>query len=68
MKVLAKNSKHLTPKLLFKGLKSLKRSDINLYINHIKPSYLLEIYEDIEKRKGEWNPIILKDGDIIEIS
>jgi HD-GYP domain-containing protein (c-di-GMP phosphodiesterase class II)/ribonuclease BN (tRNA processing enzyme) len=68
MKELAKNSKHLTPKLLFKGLKSLKRSDINLYINHIKPSYLLEIHEDIENRKGEWNPIILKDGDIIEIS
>ncbi len=67
MEVLAKDSKHLTPKLLFKQLKSLKRDDVKLYINHIKPSFLLEVSNQIEELKGKWNPIILKDGDILEI-
>jgi HD-GYP domain-containing protein (c-di-GMP phosphodiesterase class II)/ribonuclease BN (tRNA processing enzyme) len=68
MEILAKNSKHLTPKLLFAGLESLKRHDINLYINHIKPSFLLEINKEIKNLKGKWNPIILKDGDNLQIS
>ena len=67
MEELAKTSKHLTPKSLFEALKSLKRDDFKFYINHIKPSYILEISDEIEVLKGKWNPIILKDGDILEI-
>ncbi len=66
MEKLAKDSKHLTPKLLFKALENLKRDDIKLYINHIKPSYIETITSEIDQYKGKWNPIILKDSDIID--
>ncbi len=62
---LAKDSKHLTPKLLFNALKMLKRDDITLYINHIKPMYLEKVTSEIHEFKGKWEPIILKDSDII---
>ena len=65
MKELAIASKHLTPELLFSQLKHLKRDDIKLYINHIKPSYFTKICDEIEEEKGKWEPIILKDGDYI---
>jgi cAMP phosphodiesterase len=65
MEPLAKESKHLTPKLLFNALKMLKRDDITLYINHIKPIYLEKVTSEIEEFKGKWEPIILKDSDII---
>lgn len=66
MKKLARDSKHLTPKLLFDQLQAIENEDVALYINHIKPSYLQRITEEIEEYKGKWNPIILKDGDFIK--
>ncbi|MCF6310248.1 MAG: HD domain-containing protein [Sulfurimonas sp.] len=63
---LAKESKHLTPKLLFNRLKKIKRENITLYINHIKPIYLEKITNEIEKYRGKWEPIVLKDLDIID--
>ena len=65
MKQLAIDSKHLTPKLLFEKLEKLKREDISLYINHIKPSYLSKIKDEIELYRGKWEPKILNDGDFI---
>ena len=65
MEELARVSKHLTPKLLFKQLESLKREDVNLYINHIKPAYIEKIVDEIALCKGRWEPIILKDGDFV---
>jgi len=65
METLAKVSKHLTPKLLFDALQELRRKDIGLYINHIKPSCLEKISMEIEQFRGDFNPIILKDGDFI---
>ena len=62
MKELAVESKHLTPELLFSKLEKLKRDDIKLYINHIKPIYLDEIVREIEIFRGKWEPTILKDG------
>ncbi|QSZ40867.1 HD domain-containing protein [Sulfurimonas aquatica] len=62
---LAKESKHLTPKLLFEKLEPLKRDDVRLFINHIKPSFLEVIKEEIDQYKGKWEPKILKDGDFI---
>ncbi len=65
MEKLAKESKHLTPKLLFEMLKPLENNDITLYINHIKPSYLDLIIEEIEQFRGAWEPKILKDEDFL---
>jgi len=65
MEKLAKESKHLTVKSLFSELKNLKRDDVEFYINHIKPSYLEIITREISEYKGKFNPIILKDSDII---
>jgi len=66
MEQLAKDSKHLTPKLLFEQLKSLKRDDIALYINHIKPGYITKITNQINEISAEWEPVLLKDGDFIK--
>jgi len=66
MQELAKESKHLTPKLLFEMITKIKRDDLELCINHIKPLFLSKIVEDIKKEKGKWEPKILKDGDIIK--
>lgn len=65
MEELAIVSKHLTPKLLFKQLEMLKREDLTLYINHMKPSYLKKIEDEIALFRGKWEPILLKDGDFI---
>jgi ribonuclease BN (tRNA processing enzyme) len=62
---LAKNSKHLTPKLLFNQLKNLENNDLSLYIHHIKPSFFKKISDEIEQYRGSWNAKILKDGEII---
>ena len=64
-KSLALQSKHLTPKLLFDRLKMLKRDNIALYINHIKANFISRVIEEIEEYRGEWNPKVLKDGEII---
>ncbi len=66
MQELAIESKHLTPKLLFDKIKNIKRDDLALYINHIKPLFLTKIVADIKNEKGKWEPKILKDGDIIK--
>jgi len=65
MRALAIESKHLTAELLFEKLQKLKREDIKLYINHIKPSYLQNISDEIVKNSGSWKPKILKDGEFI---
>ncbi len=66
MESLAKESKHLTAKLLSERLEGLKRADIQLYINHIKPLYLEEISKEIHKYCCKWMPKILKDNEIIK--
>lgn len=68
MPILAKKSKHLTPKLLFKSIKKIKRDDLRLYINHIKPSFLDKIVKEIYEYSGKFDPIILKDEDFINFS
>ena len=65
MKKLARDSKHLTPQLLFTALKPIEENGINLYINHIKPIYKKIIEEEITRYKGTWKPKILKDCDKI---
>jgi ribonuclease BN (tRNA processing enzyme) len=66
MEKLAHDSKHLTPKLLNEELKKLKRDDVAIYINHLKPNVVEEIKKEIMEygilnRGGK----ILHDGDIL---
>ncbi len=61
MEQLAKISKHLTPKLLFEKLHQLKRDDVKLFINHIKPVYLNVMIAEIEEIGEKYNPIIVSD-------
>jgi HD-GYP domain-containing protein (c-di-GMP phosphodiesterase class II)/ribonuclease BN (tRNA processing enzyme) len=66
MEKLAKNSKHLTTKILFEKIKKLNTNALQLYINHIKPVHVNEITAEIEKYRGKWEAIVLKDGDFIK--
>lgn len=66
MEKLAKDSKHLTPKLLFEMLEDVKRRDFTLYINHIKPIFYDKMVEEIMQMRGEWEPIILQDEDFLK--
>jgi HD-GYP domain-containing protein (c-di-GMP phosphodiesterase class II)/ribonuclease BN (tRNA processing enzyme) len=68
MEQLAKESKHLTASLLFSQLNRLKRDDIDLYINHVKPTYLEKISIEVEENRGKWKPQILKDEDFVYFS
>jgi len=66
MENLAKSSKHLTPKLLFGSMKELKRKDLNIYINHIKPAFINTIVKEIRDLSTEFSPKILNDEDFIK--
>ncbi|WP_164969720.1 HD domain-containing phosphohydrolase [Arcobacter sp. F2176] len=68
-KQLAFDSKHLTPALLSEQLKKLKRDDLRIYINHIKPAYekiLRKEIQDYDLLLNEGK--ILDDGDVISLS
>ena len=58
---LAKDSKHLTPKLLKEEMNKLTRDDLNISIMHLKPSFESRIYKEID----EYN-LLLGDGTILE--
>jgi len=66
MKSLAINSKHLTPELLFNSFKDLKRDDLRIYVNHIKPAFINTIAKEIKDLSTKYRPKILKDEDFIE--
>ena len=61
MAQLAFDSKHLTPALLSDELKKLKRDDVTVYVNHIKPSYKLELLKEIIKAD-----VLLNNGSLLE--
>ncbi len=61
MAQLAFDSKHLTPALLLEELKKLKRDDITIHVNHIKPSYKVELLTEIIK-----SDVLLNNGTILE--
>jgi len=61
MAQLAFDSKHLTPVLLTQELKKLKRDNISIYVNHIKPSYKVELIREIIKAD-----VLLGHGNILE--
>jgi cAMP phosphodiesterase len=61
MAQLASDSKHLTPALLKDELSKLKRDDVTIHINHIKPSYKVELVKEIYK-----TDVLLNNGMILE--
>lgn len=65
---LARDSKHLTPKLLKEELQKLQRDDVTIFVNHVKPLYVPEIKKEL-KELGVFlnNGMILQDLDIINL-
>jgi HD-GYP domain-containing protein (c-di-GMP phosphodiesterase class II)/ribonuclease BN (tRNA processing enzyme) len=63
----AAESKHLTPHFLQEGLKLLKRDNVHLYINHLKPFYADLIVSELEAI-GIAKKSILYDGEKIDIA
>ena len=66
MDVLAKESKHLTPKLLEMELDKLKREDVAVYINHIKPNAKSQIEKELAQSNRLKRCIMLEDYDRIK--
>ncbi len=67
MDILAKSSKHLTPKLLNQELKKLNRDDVSIYVIHIKPSFYQEVIKELSvygslKNGGR----VVKDGEYLK--
>ncbi len=67
MDILAKASKHLTPKLLNQELKKLKRDNVSIYVVHIKPSFYREVVEELNiygalKNGGR----VIRDGEYLK--
>lgn len=62
---IAKDSKHLTTSFLIEELTLLKRKEVKIYINHIKPFYQSEIIAELEE-VGISQDTILRDGETIE--
>jgi len=58
---LARDSKHMTPKILSEELKNLKRA-VDLYIFHLKPSYYEEVCEELKNMLGDREFRVLSDG------
>lgn len=68
MEKLAKQSKHLTPKLLSNMIKKIKRDDLKTFIYHLKPVHKIQMIKEIEESVIlENGGKILEEGDIIHI-
>ncbi len=65
MEDVAKASLHLTPKLLSDELSKLKRDDVKVFVNHLKPNYKEQILRDLEKI-GIDRKSILYGGEVID--
>ena len=61
LNTLAYDSKHLTPDLLNEELSLLKRDNIKIFINHLKPVFIDEIKDEIQTKY----PNILNGGQIL---
>jgi ribonuclease BN (tRNA processing enzyme) len=64
---LALASGHLTPKLLNEELSHLKRTDVDIYICHIKPKHIDTIKKELRDFERTKNAIVLDDGMEIEL-
>ncbi|WP_333802885.1 HD domain-containing phosphohydrolase [Sulfurospirillum sp.] len=64
---IATESKHLTPHFLAEGMKHLKRNDVHLYINHLKPFYAEQITQELSAI-GIAQEAVLHDGGSIDLA
>lgn len=65
---IAYESKHLTPKLLKQELNKLKRNDVTIHVNHLKPLYISQIKQELYKLNIFYNNgTVLRDLDIINL-
>lgn len=64
---IAKESKHLTPKLLSEELSLLTRTNLKVYINHLKPFYAEQTIQELYT-VGIEQKSILSDGELIDLS
>jgi len=66
---LAIDSKHFTPEFLNEDLKNLKRDDVKIYINHLKPIFIEEIKDEIKTKYPDLlnGGQILVDGDTLSL-
>lgn len=66
---LAQESKHLTPDLLKEEFKQLKRGDLRVYVNHLKPPYKNQIEQEVNQLNLLLNNgKILHDADVVSLS
>lgn len=61
MAELAAQTKHLTPLLLAEELRKLNRSEVPVYIYHMKPRFREKIVSEL-KQLDEWNISVLEEG------
>ena len=64
---IATESKHLTPNFLAEGMQQLKRDDLKIYINHLKPFYAEQIIHELE-HIGIAKERVLRDGESINLA
>lgn len=64
LETLAKESKHLTPKLLDMELNKLKRK-VDLYVNHLKPNSEEKIHKQLKEGIYTQEAVVVHDYDII---
>jgi HD-GYP domain-containing protein (c-di-GMP phosphodiesterase class II)/phosphoribosyl 1,2-cyclic phosphodiesterase len=67
---LAIDSKHLTPKRLDEDMRNhLKRKDVKVFINHLKPIFIETIKDEIKTQYPDLfqGGCIINDGDILEL-
>lgn len=66
---LAEDSKHLTPDALYEELHQLKRDDVKIFINHLKPVFIDDIEDEIDDKYPNMlnGGAILNDGDILNL-
>lgn len=63
----AKLTGHLTPKLMFKEISKIQRTDIKIYVTHLKPIHRGEVISELRKHSKNLRLEILEDGMKIKI-
>jgi cAMP phosphodiesterase len=63
----AKVTGHLTPRLMFKEISKVQRTDIEIYVTHLKPIHRGEVISELRKQSKNLPLQILEDGMKIKI-
>lgn len=69
MNELGKIAKHLSSDAFEEELSKLKRTDLKIYVYHIKPAFRKDVVKEINevKNRTKFRIDILKDGDVIDL-